>query len=68
MLHVLDENTTDEPHIAPRMEEFANSVTLKKIPQGPLEPTGDNLTQGLRYWNSVIQKTFYTTEIASFRR
>ena len=65
MLHILNENARDKSHITPRMEEFANSVTLKKSPPGPLKPTGDKMFQwsknvyGAMVPRSFEQKTSY---------
>ena len=65
MLHVLNENTIDKSRITPRMEEFANSVTLKKIPPGPLKPTGHKMFRwkkdfpGVMRPRSFEQKTSY---------
>ena len=65
MLHILNENTMDKSRITPRMEEFANSVTLKKSPPGPLKPTGHKMFQwrkdvyGAMVPRSFEQKTSY---------
>ena len=65
MLHVLNENTIDKSRITPQMEEFANSVTLKKIPPGPLKPSGEKLFgwkknfPGVMRPKSFEQKTSY---------
>ena len=65
MLHVSNENTIDKSRITPQMEEFANSVTLKKIPPGPLKPTGDKMFRwkkdfpGVMRPKSFEQKTSY---------
>ena len=65
MLHILNENTLDKSRITPRMEEFASSVTLKKILPGPLEPTGHKMFQWKKEFPGVIrpksfeQKTSY---------
>ena len=65
MLHILNENTMDKSRITPRMEEFANSVALRKSPPGPLKPTGRKIFQwkkgfpGAMVPRSFEQKTSY---------
>ena len=64
MLHILKENMADKSHITPRMEEFANSVTLKKISPGLLKPTGHKMFRwkdfpGAMRPRSFEQKTSY---------
>ena len=65
MLHILNEKSVDKSRITPRMEEFANSVTLKKSPPGPLKPTGHKMFQwkkdiyGIMVPRSFEQKTSY---------
>ena len=65
MLHIMNENSVDKSRITPRMEEFANSVTLKKSPPGSLKPTGHKMFQwrkdvyGAMVPTSFEQKTSY---------
>lgn len=58
MLHILNENTIDKSRITPRMEEFANSVTLKKISAGPLKPTGRKMFQWKDFAGAMRPKSF----------
>ena len=59
MLHILNENTMEKSRITSRMEEFANSVMLKKSPPGPLKPTGHKMFQWRKeVYGAMVPKSF----------